>query len=153
MPEVYADSIHDGDGADITQDSSPGLRMPGKIVRNANAIDHATRTLNVEVDVDNAKNILRPGAYVFVHFRLPAEVDTVTIPSNTLLFRSEGLRVGVVRNDHVQLVPVTIGHDYGNTVEVVSGLMPSDKVILDPSDSLTNGMEVRPEGITAEGKP
>jgi RND family efflux transporter MFP subunit len=152
VPEVYADSIHDGDIAEVTQDSSPGLKMPGKIVRNANAIDHATRTLNVEVDVDNSKNILRPGAYVFVHFGLPAEVDTVTIPSNTLLFRSEGLRVGVVRNDRVQLVPVAIGHDYGNTVEVISGLTPSDKVILDPSDSLTSGMEVRSEDVAAKGK-
>jgi RND family efflux transporter MFP subunit len=153
VPEVYADSIHDGDSASVTQDSSPGLKIPGKIVRNANSIDHATRTLNVEVDVDNSKNILRPGAYVFVHFGLPAEVDTVTIPSNTLLFRSEGLRVGVVRNDRVQMVPVTIGHDYGNTVEVVSGLTSSDKVILDPSDSLRSGMEVRIEDAAAKGKP
>lgn len=152
VPEVYADSIRDGDNAYVTQDSSPALKIPGKIVRNANAIDHATRTLNVEVDIDNSKNILRPGAYVFVHFGLPAEVDTVTVPSNTLLFRSEGLRVGVVRNDRVELVPVAIGHDYGNTLEIVSGLTPSDKVILDPSDSLTSGMEVRSDDA-AKGKP
>jgi RND family efflux transporter MFP subunit len=152
VPEVYADSIHDGDSAGVTQDSSPGLKIPGRIVRNANAIDHATRTLNVEVDVDNSKNVLRPGAYVFVHFGLPAEIHTVTVPSNTLLFRSEGLRVGVVRNNHVQLVPVTIGQDYGSTVEVISGLTPSDRVIVDPSDSLASGLEVRAEATTAKGK-
>jgi RND family efflux transporter MFP subunit len=152
VPEVYADSVRDGDGASITQDSSPGLKVHGKIVRNANAIDHATRTLNVEVDVDNSKGDLRPGAYVFVHFDLPAEVHTVTIPSNTLLFRAEGLRVGVVRDGRVQLVPISIGHDYGNAVQVVSGLTPSDEVILDPSDSLATGTEVRVEGTANKGR-
>ncbi len=152
VPEVYADSLHDGDTVSLTQDSSPGLKIPGKIVRNANAIDHATRTLNVEVDVDNSKNVLRPGAYIFVHFGLPAEVHTVTVPSNTLLFRSEGLRVGVVRNNRVQLVPVTIGQDYGSTVQVVSGLTPSDQVIVDPSDSLASGVEVRADTASSKGK-
>lgn len=152
VPEVYTDSIRDGDSATITQDSNPDLKVPGKIVRNANAIDHATRTLNVEVDLDNSKRILLPGAYVFVHFGLSTEGHTVTIPSNTLLFRSEGLRVGVVRDDRVQLVPITIGRDYGNTVQVISGLTPDDQVILDPSDSLASGMKVRAEGATPKGK-
>ncbi|MGA8806510.1 MAG: efflux transporter periplasmic adaptor subunit, partial [Thermoanaerobaculia bacterium] len=70
--------------------------------------------------------------------------NTVTIPSNTLLFRSDGLRVGVVRNDRVQLVPVTIGHDYGSTVEVTSGLNQADEVVVDPPDSLASGTQVRP---------
>jgi RND family efflux transporter MFP subunit len=109
VPEVDSDSIHDGDNATLTQDSDPDLKIPGSIVRNAGAIDHSTRTLNVEVDVDNLKGVLRPGAYVFVHFQLPAIGNSVTIPSNTLLFRAEGLRVGVVRDGSVQLVPVTIG--------------------------------------------
>ncbi|WP_260705506.1 efflux RND transporter periplasmic adaptor subunit [Edaphobacter flagellatus] len=152
VPEVYANSIHDGDSATITQDSNPTLKIPGRIVRNANAIDHATRTLNVEVDVDNSQGILRPGAYVFVHFGLSTTGHTVTIPSNTLLFRSEGLRVGVVRDDRVQLVPITIGQDYGNSVQVISGLTPEDQIILDPSDSLASGMEVRAEGATPKGK-
>jgi RND family efflux transporter MFP subunit len=143
VPEVYADAIHNGDKADLAQDSNPSVKIPGRIVRNASAIDHTTRTLNVEVDVDNRDNALLPGAYVFVHFHVPGAVNTVTIPSNALLFRSEGLRASVVRNDRVQLVPVTIGHDYGGTVEVTSGLNPSDEIILDPSDSITNGMPVR----------
>jgi RND family efflux transporter MFP subunit len=143
VPEVYADSIHNGDKADLAQDSNPGGKIPGTIVRNAKAIDHATRTLNVEVDVDNHDNKLLPGAYVFVHFHVPGGANTFTVPSNTLLFRAEGLRVGVVRDNRVQLVPVTIGHDYGGTVEVTSGLTASDEIVIDPSDSLTSGMQVR----------
>jgi RND family efflux transporter MFP subunit len=152
VPEVYADAIRDDDSATVTQDSLPGVKIKGKIVRNANAIDHATRTLNVEVDVDNANGSLRPGAYVFVHFDLPANSKAFTIPSNTLLFRSEGLRVGVVKNGRVELVPVTIGHDYGSTVQVLSGLSLSDQIILDPSDSLTNDVEVHAEASSVKGK-
>jgi RND family efflux transporter MFP subunit len=143
VPEVYSDSIHNGDKASLTQDSNPDAKISGSIVRNANAIDHATRTLNVEVDIDNRANTLLPGAYGFVHFHLPGGANTVTVPSNTLLFRAEGLRVGLIRGDRVQLVPVTIGHDYGATVEVTSGLTAADEVVLDPSDSLTDGLPVR----------
>jgi RND family efflux transporter MFP subunit len=152
VPEVYSDSIHDGDSATLTQDSNPNQKISGTIVRNAAAIDHSTRTLNVEVDVNNAKSVLRPGAYVFVHFDLPAIGNTVTIPSNTLLFRAEGLRVGVVRGDRVELVPVTIGHDFGNSVEVTSGLTVTDQVIVDPSDSLASGLEVRPRTVNLRGQ-
>ena len=152
VPEVFSDSIHDGDSATLTQDSNPNESISGTIVRNANAIDHSTRTLNVEVDVDNSKGVLRPGAYVFAHFHLPAIGNTVTIPSNTLLFRSEGLRVGVVRGDHVQLVPVTIGHDFGNSVEITSGLKTADEVILDPPDSLASGIEVHPQIANSRGQ-
>ena len=152
VPEVYSDSIHDGGSATLTQDSNPDAKIPGSIVRNANAIDHSTRTLNVEVDVNNAKSVLRPGAYVFVHFQLPTIGNTVTIPSNTLLFRAEGLRVGAVRGDRIQLVPVTIGHDFGSSVEITSGLTTADEVILDPSDSLANGVEVHPRVVNAGGQ-
>jgi RND family efflux transporter MFP subunit len=152
VPEVDADSIHDGDTATLTQDSDPGEKIHGTIVRNSDAINQSTRTLNVEVDIDNRKGVLRPGAYVFVHFHLPAVGNSVTIPSNALLFRAEGLRVGVVRGDRVQLVPVTIGHDFGNTVEITSGLRAADEVILDPSDSLASGMEVHPRIVNAGGQ-
>ena len=152
VPEVDSDSIHDGDHATLMQDSNPDVQIPGTIVRNANAIDHSTRTLNVEVDVDNSKGVLRPGAYVFVHFHLPAIGNSVTVPSNTLLFRAEGLRVGVVRDGRVQLVPVTIGQDFGNAVEITSGLAPADEVILDPSDSLASGMQVHPQPAATRGQ-
>jgi len=142
VPEVDSDLIHDGDTATLSEDSNPGLKIPGTVVRNSNAIDQATRTLNVEVDVDNAKGELRPGAYVFVHFHLPISTTAVTIPSNTLLFRAEGLRVGVIHGDRVELTPVTIGHDFGSTVEITSGLTVDNDVILDPPDSLTSGTQV-----------
>jgi RND family efflux transporter MFP subunit len=152
VPEVDSDSIHDGDTATVTQESNPNLKIPGTIVRNANAIDYSTRTLNVEVDVDNSKGILRPGAFVFVHFHLPAMPNTVTIPSNALLFRTQGLQVAVVRGNRVQLVPVIIGQDFGNSVEITSGLMASDEVVLDPSDSLASGMEVQPQATSQRGQ-
>jgi RND family efflux transporter MFP subunit len=152
VPEVDSDSIHDGDEASLTQDANPNLKIHGRIVRNADAIDYSTRTLRVEVDIDNSKGVLRPGAFVFVHFLLPAIGNSVTIPSNTLLFRTEGLRVGVVRNDRVRLVPITIGQDFGNAVEVTSGLTPADEVILDPSDSLAGGMQVHPKSTTTGGQ-
>lgn len=145
VPEADADSIRDGATATVTQDADPNRKFTGTIVRNAKAIDRATRTLNVEVDVDNASGDLLPGAYVFVHFSIPGGAHTVTIPSNTLLFRAEGLRVGVVKDNYVQLRPIRVGHDFGSTVEVVSGLTPSDAVILDPSDSLTDGLRVNTE--------
>lgn len=151
VPEVDSDAIRNGDSAYLTTDADPNLRIEGRIVRNSNAIDHTTRTLNVEVDIDNANGEMRTGAYVFVHFRLPSSSRDVTVPSSTLLFRSEGLRVGVVRDDRVTLVPVTIGHDFGNTVEITSGLTVKDAVILNPSDSLTDGTEVHPQEAKTAG--
>jgi RND family efflux transporter MFP subunit len=143
VPEGYAPAIKDGGKATLTLDEYPGRLFEGTIARNSNAIDQATRTLNVEVDVDNPKGELLPGAYVFVHFKVPEHVASLMIPSNTLLFRAEGLQVGVVRNGRVQLVPVKIGRDTGATVEIASGLTASDAVILDPSDSLASGQEVQ----------
>jgi RND family efflux transporter MFP subunit len=152
VPEVYSGSIRNGDGATLTQDSNPDLKIVGAIVRNADAIDHSTRTLNVEVDVDNANSVLRPGAYVFVHFHLPSIGNAVTIPSNTLLFRAEGLRVAVVHGDRVQLVPVTIGHDFGNSVEITSGLTADNEIIVDPPDSLTGGTQVHAQMTQVRGQ-
>ena len=147
VPEVYASDIVDGAKAYLTLDEYPGRRFEGTIARNSNAIDPASRTLNVEVDVPNAKGELLPGAYVFVHFRVSSSrAQMVSIPSNTLLFRSEGLRVGVVRDGRVHLQPVTITHDEGAVVELSSGLQPNDSIILDPSDSLSEGQEVHVQG-------
>jgi RND family efflux transporter MFP subunit len=142
VPEIYAASVLNGGKVSLTADAFPGQTFIGTIVRNSNSIDQSTRTLNVEVDVDNANGRLLPGAYIFVHLKTPGTSHSVTIPSNTLLFRSEGLRVGVVRDGHVQLLPVTIGHDFGNSVEVISGLSVKDSIVIDPSDSLTNGEQV-----------
>jgi RND family efflux transporter MFP subunit len=145
VPEVYAPSVMTGDRVAVTLDAFPGQKFTGTLVRNANAIDSTSRTLNVEVDVDNSSGRLMPGAYAFVHFKVPATHGAVTIPSNTLLFRTEGLRAGVVRNSHVALVPITVGQDYGDAVEVLSGLTARDAVIVNPSDSLANGAQVQVE--------
>jgi RND family efflux transporter MFP subunit len=143
VPEAYSAAIKVGAKATLTLDEYPGRTFEGTIARNSNAIDQATRTLNVEVDVDNAKAELLPGAYVFVHFKVPQHASGLSIPSNTLLFRAEGLRVGVVRGNRVELVPVRIAKDSGATVEIASGLTSNDAVILDPSDSLATGQEVQ----------
>lgn len=142
VPEAYAGSIRNGQQVDLTQDADPSHIIHGVVTRNSDAISQTSRTLNVEVDVDNPNGDLLPGAYVFVHMKLPGGTHAVTIPSNTLIFRSAGLQVGVVRDGKAQLVPITIGHDFGNSVEVTSGLTTQDAVILDPSDSLVSGTPV-----------
>ena len=150
VPEVYSRAARPGSPATLTLDEFPGRSFQGRLVRTANAIDLASRTLNVEVDVDNPRGELLPGAYAFVHLKLPKQIASVTIPASTLLFRAEGLHVAVVRDGQAQLVPVTIGRDFGQTVEIVSGLTPSDQVVVGPSDSLTTGTRVR---IAAQPAP
>jgi RND family efflux transporter MFP subunit len=152
VPEVYASAIKSGETVTLTLDAFPGENFAGTLVRDSNSIDLTSRTLRVEVDVDNPTGSLLPGAYAFVHWKLPSAAQAVTIPTSTLLFRAEGLRVVVVRDGQAKLVPVTIGHDYGSSVEVLSGLRSEDNVILDPSDSIMEGSAVtiaeaaKPEG-------
>jgi len=143
IPEVYSSAAQAGATASLTLDEFPGRVFHGTLVRNSNSIDAASRTLMVEVDVDNPNGQLLPGAYVSVHIRLPGKIRSVTVPANTMLFRREGLRVGVVRDGRVELTPVTIGRDYGSTVEIVSGLRPNDSIVVDPPDSLISGTQVR----------
>ncbi len=143
IPEIYAPQIHVGAKPGVTLDEYPGQTFEGTLVRTDKAINPLSRTLLAEVDVDNAADKILPGAYTFVHFALRPHPGSVTIPSNTLLFRSEGLRVGVVRNGKVELVPIAIGRDYGDRVEVLSGLKSTDQVIVNPSDSLISGVTVR----------
>jgi RND family efflux transporter MFP subunit len=146
VPEVYSRAARLGAVATLTLDEFPSETFRGEITRTSQAIDMASRTLNTEIDVDNPTGRLLPGAYVHVHLKLPSQTRSVIIPANALLFRSEGLRVGVVRNGHAQLVPITIGVDYGDTVQVTSGLKSSDQVIASPSDSLISGTLVRATG-------
>jgi RND family efflux transporter MFP subunit len=143
VPETDSPAMQIGATPTVTLDEYPGEIFRGKLVRTDNAINPVSRTLRVEVDVDNADGKLLPGSYVFVHFTLQGRTRSVTVPSNALLFRSEGLRVGVVRDGTAELVPITIGRDYGDKVEVLSGLDAADQVILNPSDSLIGGTAVR----------
>jgi len=149
VPEVYSRAARVGSTATLTLDEFPAETFRGKITRTSQSIDMASRTLNTEIDVDNPTGQLLPGAYVHVHLKLPSQTRSVMVPANTLLFRSEGLRVGVVRNGRAQLIPITIGVDYGATVQVTSGLTPSDQVIVNPSDSLISGTPVRVTTPTA----
>ena len=155
VPEVDSQAAQTGAKATLTLDEFPGETFEGTIVRDSDSIDPATRTLNVEVDVNNAQGRIKTGAYAFVHLKLPqsahASASSLTIPANTLLFRSEGLRVGVVRDGHAELVPIKIGRDFGATVEVVAGLQPADQVIVNPSDSLTSGTPVQVNATAAGG--
>ena len=143
IPEVYSRAAQPGAIASLTLDEYPGRSFQGTLARTSNSIDQASHTLLTEVDVGNPDSKLLPGAFVSVHFKLPQTVRSVVVPSNTLLFRSEGLRVALVRDERVQLAPVKIGRDYGSAVEVISGLQAIDAVVLDPADSLVSGAQVR----------
>lgn len=144
VPEAYDRAARSGAHATLQLTEYPTRHFTGTLVRNANAIDTASRTLLVEVDVDNPTGELLPGSYVLVHMKLPGAVSHgLTIPVNTMLFRAEGLQVAVVRNGHAELVPITLGRDYGNEAEVVAGLTTKDQVIANPADSLVTGEPVR----------
>jgi RND family efflux transporter MFP subunit len=143
VPQQYSPAAVPGVEAYLTMPQYPGKRFPGKLVRTSEAIDMASRTLLTEVDVANPSGEILPGAYTEVHFKLPSPASTVVIPVTSLIFRSEGLRVGVVRDNHAVMVPITLGRDFGTEVEVVSGLDGSEKVITNPPDSLVDGQEVR----------
>jgi RND family efflux transporter MFP subunit len=143
VPEVYWRAARVGSKASLTLDEYPDRTFQGTITRTSDSIDMASRTLNTEVDIENSKGLLLPGAYVRVHLAMPRQIHSVIIPSSTLLFRTQGLQVGVVRNNVAQLVPITIGTDYGETVQVTSGLTTTDEVVANPPDSLANGAPVR----------
>jgi RND family efflux transporter MFP subunit len=146
VPQAESAAARVGSTASLTLNELPGRAFHGTITRTADAIDPASRTLLTEVDVDNPTGELLPGAYVLVHFRLGGKASGLILPANTLIFRSDGLRVAVVRNGKAELIPVILRRDFGNEVEVVSGVTPADAVIESPSDSLTSGAQVRIAG-------
>lgn len=143
VPEEYSQGIKDGMTADISLAEFPDRKFQGTLVRTANAINMTTRTLLVEVDVDNPTGTLLTGSYAEVHLAIPTYKSTFVIPVNTLIFRSEGLRIAVVKDGEVVLAAVTPGHDFGNTIEIVAGLNAGDQVIVNPPDSIVSGQEVR----------
>ena len=144
VPQTYAPSIHGGLRASIELAEFPGQKFDGVVVRSADAIDPATRTLHTEVDVPNPKGQLLPGAYAQVHFAVNVKTPRLTVPVNALLFRPEGPMAAVVGSDNkVQLKKITIGRDFGTTLEVLDGVQPNDTLILNPSDSLEQGQQVQ----------
>ena len=157
VPEIYANTIHAGLGAYLEVTQHPGKKIEGKVARTAEAIDLATRTLNTEVDVPNRDGALLPGGYAQVHLEVKVTGSRLQVPVNALLFRSEGLRAVVVDASHkIHLKQITVGRDYGTSLEVLQGLDPRDWIVLNPEDSLEEGQEVRVKEIamnTASGSP
>jgi RND family efflux transporter MFP subunit len=143
LPEQDRAAARSGATATLYLNEYPGRKFTGVITRNANAIDPAARTLRVEIDVDNSGGELLPGSYVSVHLKAPGASNAMVVPSNTLLFRSEGLRAAVVKDGKLELVPIQIGRDFGQTLEVVSGLKMDDSLIVNPPDSILPGAPVR----------
>jgi RND family efflux transporter MFP subunit len=144
VPENYDQAARNGSPASLTLNEFPGRSFPGTIVRNSNSIDQASRTLLVEVDVDNPTGELLPGAYVSVHLKYTgASANALTIPVTTVMFRSEGIRAAIVRDGKAMLVPITVGRDFGDSLEIISGLGPKDPLILNPPDSLISGTPVK----------
>ncbi len=151
VPQQYSQSARPGMSADLTLQEFPGHRFHGVLVRTARAIDLASRTLLIEVDVDNPTGELLPGAYAEVHLKIPPGSPYLIVPVSALIFRSAGLQVGIVRNgDRAELVPITVNRDLGNEVEVNSGLAANDSVIINPPDSLITGEAVRPVAATEQ---
>jgi RND family efflux transporter MFP subunit len=144
VPQVYSQAMKPGLSADLVLTEFPGRVFPGTLVRTADAIDQSTRTLLVEIRVNNPTGTLFSGAYAEVHLKLPTATSAFILPVNTLLFRSEGLRVAAVTDgQHAELKPITLGHDFGSEVEVVAGLTGNESIIANPPDSLVSGEEVR----------
>jgi RND family efflux transporter MFP subunit len=143
VPQSYARDVGPGMTADLTLAEFPGRRFKGTFARSSQSIDAASRTLLSEVDVDNAAGELLPGSYAQVHLKLSGEHAALIVPVNTLLFRPEGVMVAVVQGDRAVLTMIKLGKDFGSEVEVVSGLNAADSVILNPSDSLVSGAQVR----------
>jgi RND family efflux transporter MFP subunit len=143
VPEEYSQGVKVGMTADLSLAEFPGRRFRGILVRTADAITVTTRTLLIEIDVDNPTGTLLTGSYAEVHLAVPTQSSTFLLPVNTLLFRSEGLQVGVVRDGKAVLSAVTPGHDFGNQIEIVSGLKPDDQVIINPPDSIVTGQQVQ----------
>lgn len=143
VPQNYARSTVVGQSAELTLPEAPDEKFEATIVRTAGALDIATRTLLVECEVDNTKNGILAGSYGLVRLSDAHPEAALTLPASTLIFRSEGPQVALVENNHVTLRKIKIGRDFGAIIEVLSGLTAADHVVTVPSDSFTDGVEVR----------
>ena len=158
VPQPYSPAAKPGITADLTLAQFPGRKFQGKLVRTANAIDLATRTLLVEVDVDNPTGELLPGAFTEVHLKIPSDIPTFIIPVNALVFRAAGLQLATVVDNKVKLIAIGPGRDFGSEIEVVSGLTGQESVIISPPDSIIDGEEVKiaqpnPQGGSSSAPP
>jgi RND family efflux transporter MFP subunit len=143
VPEVYADSVHVGMPVQVSVSSFGDKPVTGTVARTADALDANSRTLRTEIDLDNADQSLVAGVYANVKLGVSSATHNVIIPANTLLFRSEGLRVALVdAQNHIHLQPITIGRDFGSTVEITEGLDARSRIVVSPPDSLYEGEQV-----------
>lgn len=143
VPQAYAPFIKVGSQTTVTLQEFPGERFLAEVERTAEAIDPNTRTLRTEVDVPNKSGRLLPGSFGEVHFAVGSNVNRVTVPVNAMLFRSEGPQLAVIGPDNkVQLRTISIGRDYGTTLEILAGVSPQDQIVINPSDSLEEGQVV-----------
>jgi RND family efflux transporter MFP subunit len=144
VPQFDSPEIKPGLHADLVLTEFPGKRFQGIVVRSSGAIDNTSRTLLTEVDVENSSHMLKPGGYVEVHLKLPSPVNTFTLPVNTTIFKAAGLQVATVQDGKtIKLIPVTPGRDFGTDIEIVAGLNGNESVVLNPSDSLSDGTQVQ----------
>jgi RND family efflux transporter MFP subunit len=144
VPQSYAEQIHPGLAAGLVFADRPGGHYEAEVASTAHALDASSRTLQVELQIDNGRGELLPGSYAEVHFDLRGASTTLRIPANAVMFRSQGLLVATVdQTSHAHLRSITQGRDFGREIEVLSGVESDDTLIVNPPDSLTDGMEVR----------
>jgi RND family efflux transporter MFP subunit len=153
VPEEYSKQVSGGAPASMDLTALPGRALSARVTRTSNAIDPVSRTLSVELDVPNPTGELLPGAYANVHFKLPLRVVPVVLPASSILFQAAGPQIGIVSaGNQVQLRNVTLGRDFGDTVEILSGVTPADAVIANPPDSLMAGTHVAVDTSASPGK-
>jgi RND family efflux transporter MFP subunit len=144
VPETFAAVTKPGLDAELRFAEHANRSFTARVVRTSNALDPVVRTLQVELELDNAKGEIFPGAYAEVHFKIPPGAETLRLPANTVLFRAAGLQVATLDSQQrVTLKSIVQGRDFGNTIEVLSGLAPNELVVLNPPDSITDGVQVR----------
>jgi RND family efflux transporter MFP subunit len=151
VPEQYSKAATPGLTASLTLAEFPGRQFQGKLVRTSEAINFSTRTLTAEIDVDNPTGELLTGSYTEVHLKVPGQASSYLVPVSTLVFRSQGLQVAVVKDGSAALTPVTPGRDFGDQIEIVSGLKGDESVIVTPPDSLVSGQKVQVVQAAAGG--
>jgi multidrug efflux pump subunit AcrA (membrane-fusion protein) len=144
VPEAYAAAAKPGLEAELRFTGHAGEKFIAQTVRTSNALDPTLRTLQVELQLDNANRAVFPGAYAEVHFKLAGNAESLRLPANTVLFRAAGLQVATVDSTkHIQLRSIVQGRDFGSTIEVLSGIEADDRVVVNPPDSITDGVPVR----------
>lgn len=152
IPQSYSSNITPDMQVSLHFAEHPGKSFPAKLFQTADAINANTLTLLAQFIAKNPNGELLPGGYTEVHFKMPVSQKLIRLPVNTLLFRKEGLQVATVENNKVKLKSVTISRDFGNEVEINTGLNVGDQVILNPSDSLIDGEEVHVEAKKKKAK-